>query len=949
MSWSRKDWWWLLGIMLLAACLRFYQLGELPPGFQFDEAFNAIDAQQVLRGNRPLFLPANAGREVLYTYWQAFLAARFGLNVYTLRLASALLGMAAIPVTYLLMRGTLARSNRSVAVATTLVLAISLWHFHFSRYGIRVISMPVIFSGAFGLAWLGAFAASSRTRILAYIGCGLLTGLSVWTHPTGRFAPFVLILFTVYLLWRFPAWRSLRLDRPLGGLFLAGLVAFAVFLPLGLEFYRHPEFFFSHASEVSVFAERVSGDSPLQTLLWNIGQVLGMFSFTGDREWTHGPAGRSVFDWPMALVFYWGVALIAYRLTAKRHDADDAPQRAALVLFAIWSGVMLFPSILSDAAPNYSRTLPALPALLVPAGIGLAWLANQRRPAPWAGPVAAALVVVYSTGQAAYDYFVRFAQSPDVYYMYDADKLDAIEYLAQFTDDHQVYLSQLWGDHHATVWFLRGSLGIKSLETSDTVVLPPPGQGAIYAFPHEQHERAEQMAALWPGVAVQPVNDALGNVLLYTVNIDAETAAAWPPNYQPTITRTAAFVDAPTLLGMQATNPDKQVSLFWRADSPIPHNLTTFVHLIDRDGTRVAQIDKRPGNGSYPTLVWTPGERVIDRAYPQLLDPCAAGEALRVRVGWYELANSDEQLLRADSAGTSALAGDMVLPLRAQPDDAFTPTVQTHAALSSTLTLSGYSLHSEAYQAGSPLTIDLVWQSTHGEAAPPRSQEIALLLRRDAFSQTLWQGSLAPGAEWPSGLSLCRRLRATLPVEAEPGAYQLALAVGSAPPLDLQSIELGPSTRQYEVPALARSVDSALTTESGEAIALVGVSEITAGQGLAQGQPLLTVTLVWQAQTRIDENYTAFVHLLDQSGAIVGQSDAIPAEGYATNRWLPQEVVVDRHLIQLPADLAPGEYQLVAGLYDPIAMHRVAAQNPEGAPLPDDLVPLGQVEWPLSP
>src|SRR5690606_26128243 len=104
MAWSRKDWFLLLVLTLLAAGLRFYQLGVLPPGFQFDEAFNAIDAELVLQGDRPLFLPANAGREVLYTYFQATLVALLGLNVTTLRLASAILGLLAIPATYLLYR-----------------------------------------------------------------------------------------------------------------------------------------------------------------------------------------------------------------------------------------------------------------------------------------------------------------------------------------------------------------------------------------------------------------------------------------------------------------------------------------------------------------------------------------------------------------------------------------------------------------------------------------------------------------------------------------------------------------------------------------------------------------------------------------------------------------------------------------------------------------------------
>src|SRR5690606_2155433 len=106
-DWNRRDWAVLLAVTSLAALLRLYQLGLIPPGFQFDEAFNALDAARVLEGERPLFLPANGGREVLYTYLQAGLAALLGLSVYTLRLTSALVGIVTIPAGYLLVRGML--------------------------------------------------------------------------------------------------------------------------------------------------------------------------------------------------------------------------------------------------------------------------------------------------------------------------------------------------------------------------------------------------------------------------------------------------------------------------------------------------------------------------------------------------------------------------------------------------------------------------------------------------------------------------------------------------------------------------------------------------------------------------------------------------------------------------------------------------------------------------
>ena len=636
MRWTRNDWIALFAVTLLAAILRVYQLGVVPPGFQFDEAFNAMDARQVLAGNRPLFLPANAGREVIYTYWQALLVLLFGLDVRTLRLASAIFGILAIPVTYVLLRMMLRRHSQAIALFTSLALATSLWHIHFSHYGIRVIMMPVLFSLAFGSFWLGTHTKGRRVQVSAYVVSGLFIGLSVWTHPTGRLAPFVVIGYTLWLLWSEPQTRLPALSSPIGGLLIAGVVAFLVFLPLGLEFATHPEFFLGHASEVSIFAERVSGESPLATLGENILHVLGMFAVAGDREWTHNLAGRPVFDVLMAAVFTAGVVIWGLRLVrgAKRGISTD-PDIDALVLLAAWTAVMLLPSVFSEAAPNYSRTLPALPALFLAAGLGLDWVAGLRRPFRHAGIAVAALLILYSGSRSVYDYFVVFPAQEDVYYLYDADKLDALEYLATLTGDNQVFLSQLWGNHHATVSMLRHGLGIKALDTSDTLVLPPAGDGVVYAFPSEQLERASQIAELWPGVDVRQFPDKFGKTLLHLVEIPPDTASSLPVRFASLQFFPAAFDRAPDLLGQYSANPDKQITLLWQADEDMDASLTSYVHLIDPDGRRVAQADKLPGNGSYGTEDWTVGERVLDRYYPAMIDPCAAGVPLRAQVGWY--------------------------------------------------------------------------------------------------------------------------------------------------------------------------------------------------------------------------------------------------------------------------------------------------------------------------
>ena len=925
--WDKWDWAILATLLLLAAALRFYKLGAVPPGFQFDEAFNAIDAEQVLAGNRPLFLPANGGREVLYTYFQAAIGALFGLTPYTLRLASALWGIAAVGATYAMLRAMLRRDGRAVAGFTALALAISYWHLHFSHYGIRVITMPVILSAVFGAYWAATHAARPGRRAFWFVLAGALAGLSVYANPTGRFVPLVLAAYTAVLLIRHPEERRLRPTSALGGLLLAGAAALIVFLPLGITFLRHPEFFFGHASEVSVFAARVSGErSPLSLLGENVLHVLGMFSFYGDVEWAHGIAGRPVLDWAISIPFLIGVVIWAARLGGRGRRSD--PDTDALALLLLWAVVMLAPSVLSEAAPNYSRTLPSLPASLLPVGLGLAWIALRpwpRRRIGYAlagGIVAASLVITFN------DYFVRYPQMEQAYYVYDADKLDALVLLrGRAVQGYQVYLSPLWADH-APVRFVNQGTAVKALDTADTLVLPMPGLGAIYALTGEETTRADEIAALWPGIEPEAVNDKYGRRLLSLVTIDAATAAEWPPGIAPVALIEAHFEDAPTLLGMQPGD-DGAVTLFWRSDAPTRRALTTFLHLIDRDGRRVGQADKLPGNGSYGTAKWSAGERVIDRLYPELSDPCAGGETVRALVGWYELAADGARRPRSDAPGDAAAAGTLVLPVRAVEPGTPLPTddlLHGERVGDAPVTLVGVRLHERAdLQGGSPLTLDLYLRAEESVGDLPAR----LVLDAQPGGAALWEGTLTPHASFEAGEVFCRRVRAQVPATFSGGSgafdrdgavYDLRLEVlpaagGNGYSLPVTSVTIGPSTRQTGAPPFAIPVGAAL----GGAIRLVGA---TVG---APEDGSLPVELVWQAIGRPDYSYTAFVHLLDESGALVAQSDAIPADGYPTHHWYSGEYVADRHTLALDPALPAGTYTVVAGMYDALTLERLGA------------------------
>jgi hypothetical protein len=111
----------------------------------------------------------------------------------------------------------------------------------------------------------------------------------------------------------------------------------------------------------------------------------------------------------------------------------------------------------------------------------------------------------------------------------------------------------------------------------------------------------------------------------------------------------------------------------------------------------------------------------------------------------------------------------------------------------------------------------------------------------------------------------------------------------------------------------------------------------------ARGTPALDVTLYWFALRETATNYKAFVHLVNGEGAVVGQHDGDPGAGFTpTTRWMPGELVADRHRISLPPDLPAGVYALKAGLYEPDTVRNLTADPPA----PDNRVDLGSVEIP---
>ena len=135
---------------------------------------------------------------------------------------------------------------------------------------------------------------------------------------------------------------------------------------------------------------------------------------------------------------------------------------------------------------------------------------------------------------------------------------------------------------------------------------------------------------------------------------------------------------------------------------------------------------------------------------------------------------------------------------------------------------------------------------------------------------------------------------------------------------------------------LAHPFDSAQDRQVSLTGYKIDKTEVKAGE-------TIEVALYWRAQKRMEEDYTVFVHLVDEEGTIWGQHDSQPVNGYyPTSFWDQGEVVKDKHAFVVSEDTPSGEYRIEVGMYRLADGQRLAIVDQDGQVL-DDKVLLSKI------
>lgn len=384
--------------------------------------------------------------------------------------------------------------------------------------------------------------------------------------------------------------------------------------------------------------------------------------------------------------------------------------------------------------------------------------------------------------------------------------------------------------------------------------------------------------------------------------------------------------------------------LYWRLSEPLKFRAT--LRLLDERGLEWSYKDEIDTalvgySGPPPSQEWPPGAYAKEYHAIRILPGAPPGEYLLAVTPFAPDTLEPLPITSGQPAPggyPGLVAGKLQVALPAHPPSAgaLDLAVPTNAPLGPDLTIVGYSLDRTEIAPGERMRLLIGWQARR----QPQADYAVQLELVGPDGQTIAQTSLAPGggyatSHWRAGEVILSQALPHVPGRAASGPHTWRVTLldsNAAPPeqAELGTVQVIAPQRVFDAPAVSHRLEARL----GEWVELTGFD----APGRIQAGQALSVTLVWRALGESDVDYKTFVHLLDAGGQLAAQSDAVPA-GWTrpTSGWQSGEFVTDVHALNLERVLPPGEYRLIAGMY-----------NADGRRLPavlgGDAIDLGNIQ-----
>ncbi|MCB0195512.1 MAG: glycosyltransferase family 39 protein [Anaerolineae bacterium] len=321
--------------------------------------------------------------------------------------------------------------------------------------------------------------------------------------------------------------------------------------------------------------------------------------------------------------------------------------------------------------------------------------------------------------------------------------------------------------------------------------------------------------------------------------------------------------------------------------------------------------------------------RVKDAAYVWLTyDQTGQGVAYVSRHYWPEpelLASSivDNAMPFTNPATGEAVAHFIPIPDAEPIVSLFTtwsPFLPVDYVFENRLHLIGYQTYPNVVQPGHTLILDLYWKI---ETVVPRNNSLSIeILNPQGTIIHQLENSLEGMLRWRQNTTVRLQQLLFIGPETSSGPYliQIRLFDSSGQPVP----GYAPDTNLFEEKIIAgifyvgeenadpRHPPVSITAKVTDTLELIGYAPpVPLTDRLFRGK------LYWRSTKPITNDFGMFVQLLDAHQQPITSWQARPLLGnYPTFQWQPNEIVVDEFDLRLPSNLKPGDYYLMAGIFD---------------------------------
>lgn len=355
-TWTIADTAAIVGLMLIGAIPRFWQIGAIPEGVWFDEAARGLEALKIAAdpAYRPVFVSQILQEPTAFWYLIVPFVQMMGRDPAALRLPSAIAGTLGIAAVYLLARALFDRRTALIAAGLTIGMT---WHLNYSR-----IAFLAIWSVMLDALAAGLFVLAYRQRsVFLYAAAGLIGGAAIHFYYSSRLLPAILAVVVLYWLI---AERTRFLRTHGVGLAACGLGFVLAAAPIAEYAVLHPKEFSARTETVSVFKE-VEQAGSWDPLIHSVKAHLLMFNVRGDHNGRHNWTGRPMLDSVIGGLGVLGLGLAVVRWRRWRY-----------AILLAWVPLMLLGGTLSLSweAPQSHRSVEEVTAVAILAALPLSVL-----------------------------------------------------------------------------------------------------------------------------------------------------------------------------------------------------------------------------------------------------------------------------------------------------------------------------------------------------------------------------------------------------------------------------------------------------------------------------------------------------------------------------------------------------------------------------------------------